>query len=198
MASSSWNPPSAAQVGETIDLAADLCSPGNTATDHEVRVGGTPIITLSVAAISSSEFCYDTDVGTFQSLDDQQQFNNDPSVEESGGDLVFTEPGTYTLTIDDYHLNESVEITVTEPPKPDFSITDCSTPNTAVVGETVTTTATLTNSGDADGTATVAVFVDGGEVERTSQPVSAGGQEPVGFELTFQSPTEASVSVELV
>jgi hypothetical protein len=198
MATSSWNPPTTAQVGEQVDLDVTFVSPGNTATEHLVTVDGTPIIQNSVADIASDEIVLTPDVGFLPNLPDQQEFNSDSSVSELNGNLVFNEPGTYTLTIDDPQINESQTVSVTEPAEPNISIIDCSTPNSAVVGEAVTTTATLTNSGDADGTATVAVFVDGGEIERTSQPVAAGGQGTVGFELTFQSPTEASVSVELV
>ena len=198
MATSSWNPPATAQVGEPIDLNVSFVTPANTGTSHDVDLDGIPLISEQVSDFADEEFVLDRGVGRFHTQAEEDQFNASSLVDESNGNLIVNEPGTYTLTIDDFYLNESVEITVTQPPKPDFSITNCSTPNTAVVGEPVTTTATLTNSGDADGTATVAVFVDGGEIERTSQPVSAGAQEAVGFELTFQSPTEASVSVELV
>lgn len=104
-----WNPPSTAVVGEEIDLGVELCSPEGRESEHDITFEGTPVITEQIGDV---QICLEYDVGLFHTTNDADAFESDPLVKESNGNLIVTEPGTYTLNIDDYYLNESHTITI--------------------------------------------------------------------------------------
>ena len=195
MTSSSWNPPSTAQVGGPIDLGVEFCSPADTGTEHIVEVDGTPVITEAVADFAG-QVCLDRGVGSFRSTSDRDAFNSDPSIEASNGNLVFTRPGTYTLSFNDYYLYDSQTITVEEQP-PNFTVSGCSiSPQTVVEGETATVTATISNGGG-DGQANVTFSDGGGTVASTQRSVEGGSTATVSVGISYDTPGEYGISIDV-
>jgi PGF-CTERM protein len=72
-----------------------------------------------------------------------------------------------------------------------FEVSDLSAPSTAQVGDEVTVTATVTNTGDLEGTTDAEFLFDGDVVSELTQEVTVAGGEST--EVTFTIPVEDDV-----
>lgn len=185
---SSWNPPSTAVVGEPIGLDVEFCSPADTRTEHDVTIDGTPIISEAISSIAG-QLCIGRGVGQFHTLTDESQFNNDSRFEASNGNLVVTEPGTYTLTFSDPQLQGSQTLTVEQPPIDpalvDVACPDVDAPTTVNPGDTVSLTARVSN-GNSDAVAATVTFEFGGSTQQRSVPIPANGSAQAAASFTPQ------------
>jgi len=83
-----------------------------------------------------------------------------------------------------------------ETPEPDLSVTSASLDETTIFeGDSAVTTATVSNDGDARGTFTAGLRVDGTVVDITSVAVQAGETETVTFERTFTRAGDYAIAV---
>jgi len=67
-------------------------------------------------------------------------------------------------------------------PAPTFEVSNLQSPSTATVGDAVTVSGDITNSGDADGTTTATLSVDGSTAGTSEVTLSAGSSSTVSFE----------------
>ncbi|WP_121821323.1 CARDB domain-containing protein [Halostella salina] len=107
----------------------------------------------------------------------------------------FERSGEYALAVGDREIGP---VTVTEPdgPAPDFAVTNATVTDDDVdVGEPATVTATVANDGDADGTFTAELVVDGTVVATQRVAVPAGETRTVTFDRSFRSERDATVGV---
>ncbi|WP_248516907.1 CARDB domain-containing protein [Salinarchaeum laminariae] len=96
------------------------------------------------------------------------------------------EPGTYDLVLNGTTVG-TVEVTGSQDPgEPSIAVssTDLSA-STITVGESVTATATVENTGDTEGESTIEFSVDGEVVDEQTVTVAAGGSTTVEFTRTF-------------
>lgn len=109
-------------------------------------------------------------------------------------DRTFQLPGEYTIRVGDH----TATIVVEEPeaPAPLFSVVDVSVdPTTVEPGEPVTVTATITNTGERDGTFIAELSVDRAVQASTTTFVPAGENSTVVFERTFDTDGERAIAV---
>lgn len=190
--------PDSVQAGEPFSIGGEFCSDDGQSTASLILVGGTIVTQKQYGSGFGGCDVFGISAGDFDDLSLSTGFESDERFESDGDKLVITEPGSYVWEVEDPNTIIQGVIEVTQPPQPNFSITDCSTQETVIVGNSATVSATVSNTGDAAGDATVAVFDRGSQVDSITKTVSAGGESTYEFGLTFPSPTEASVSVELV
>ncbi|WP_276271479.1 PQQ-binding-like beta-propeller repeat protein [Haloarcula litorea] len=76
-----------------------------------------------------------------------------------------------------------------------FSVTALDAPGSVTEGDTATIAATVSNSGDADGTYTATLLVDGETSDQKQVSVSADSSKEVTFQYSFDTTGERSVSV---
>ena len=190
--------PDTVQAGEPFSIGGEFCSDEGESTASLILINGTIVTQAQFGSGFGGCSIFGIEAGDFADLPLSTGFESDDRFEAQGGKLVITEPGTYVWELEDPNTIEQGTIEVTQPPQPNFSITDCSTQETVIVGNSATVTATVSNTGDAAGDATVAVFDRGTQVDSITKNVPIGGESTYEFGLTFPSPTEASVSVELV
>lgn len=84
--------------------------------------------------------------------------------------------------------DSSLSITVTVLALANFQITTFNIPDTAVVGEEVSLTATIENTGDVESTKIVGMETDSLAVQTESVTLSPGASQAVEFKHTFQQP----------
>ena len=190
--------PDTVQAGEPFSIGGEFCSDEGESTASLILINGTIVTQAQFGSGFGGCSIFGIEAGDFADRSLSTGFESDDRFEAQGGKLVITEPGTYVWELEDPNTIEQGTIEVTQPPQPNFSITDCSTQETVIVGNSATVTATVSNTGDAAGDATVAVFDRGTQVDSITKNVPIGGESTYEFGLTFPSPTEASVSVELV
>lgn len=193
---SSWNPPTEAVVGEPIALDVTFCSPADTGTNHDVTAEGTPIISESVVDFAG-QMCLDRGVGDFHTLDDETAFGNDSRFEAQNGNLVITEPGTYTLTFSDDQLQDSQTITVSEPPFDSSAVSvNCAgtLPDQLFIGETVQVEAEVVNNNSVS--AGVAVLFEVGGAS-ASKIVNVGANTTTTVTDTFEAASAGDVDVSV-
>jgi len=190
--------PDTVQAGEPFSIGGEFCSDGGDFTTSALIVGGTMVAQSQYSSGFGGCDALSIQAGDFDDRSLSDGFENDDRFESQGDKLVITQPGTYSWEVDDPNAIITGAIEVTQPPQPNLSITGCSTQGSVTVGTPASVSATVSNTGSADGAAAVGVFVDGSQVESMTKNITAGGQATYEFELTFQSPTEAQVSVELL
>ncbi|EMA63074.1 CARDB domain-containing protein [Halorubrum lipolyticum] len=140
------------------------------------------------------------ETGTFTAeLEEGSTVLNTKDVEVGPGetrDIEFTEPfdtaGTYDLSVN----GESAGTLTVEPPSAAFEVTDVSLSETEIaVGDTVTVTAAIENTGDSDGTYTADLLVDGTVEESKSVDIAAGQTETVTFTRSFDTAGDYTIGV---
>lgn len=188
--------------GETTTLDVELASVGQgtltgTVTDEDTGD--------SVEGVSVDVYDADDDRVTGGETDAQ-------------GDYEFElEPGTYRVILNGVSLGyeladiEDVEITADETtvvdvalvpeddpdPEPALSVTDVSVNETELsAGDTVAVNATVENTGDAAGTLTADLEIDGTAVANASVDVEPGETETVEFTYTFDTAGDFVVSID--
>ncbi|SEQ45623.1 glucodextranase DOMON-like domain-containing protein [Natrinema salaciae] len=76
-----------------------------------------------------------------------------------------------------------------------FDVSSLEHPSSATVGDAITVSATVTNTGDAEGTATIELAVDGTVAESTTVTLSPTASTPVSFEFDTSGLTDGSHAV---
>jgi len=103
--------------------------------------------------------------------------------------------GEYSLSVGDETIG-SVMVSEPDGPAPDFAVTDATVATDEVaVGEPTTVTATVANDGDAEGTFTAELVVDGAVVDSKRVVVAAGESRTVAFERSFREAGDVTVGV---
>ncbi|MFA5861477.1 MAG: CARDB domain-containing protein [Candidatus Thermoplasmatota archaeon] len=129
-----------------------------------------------------------------------------PQTTTSNGQVVLpsVQQGTYNVTAAKAGFqNGTAQIvvgapTVTPPAKSaKFELANLIAPSTGTVGSALTASADLKNIGEADGTATVLLLVNGAVRDSRSIPVNAGGKETVAFDFTPTTAGAFKVTVKL-
>ncbi|WP_225316435.1 MULTISPECIES: PGF-pre-PGF domain-containing protein [Haloferax] len=155
-------------VDETTSLSADVTNTGR--ADGNVTVDLTvdgDVVSNQTVAVASGE----SQTVTF--------------------DYRFDTAGTYVVTIGE----SSTEVVVGEP-NPTLSLADLKADATTIgPGESVTLIATVTNTGDQEGTYTLTFEAFDSVVETRTVSVSGGQTEVVTFEQTIDSPGEYTLTV---
>ena len=82
-----------------------------------------------------------------------------------------------------------------EPKGPFFEIIAYNIPSTAKVGEEVTITATIKNTGDEQGRQTVRLAIDGRTAAQEPLALSPGESEDLSFRHTFDEPGDFTVTI---
>lgn len=120
-----------------------------------------------------------------------------PQTTNANGQVVLANAaaGTYTLTASKAGFQDATATLIvgpgsTAPPAkaPKFELANLVAPSSANVGQALTVSADVKNVGDADGTATLLLLVNGAVRGSQSVPVAAGGSETIAYEFT---PTQA-------
>jgi len=107
----------------------------------------------------------------------------------------FERSGEYALSVGDGGLG-TVAVAEPESPSPSFAVTNATLGATeADVGEPVPVTATVANDGEADGTFTAELVVDGTVVDTQRVTVPAGETRTVTFERSFRVERDAGIGV---
>ncbi|OYR48470.1 APHP domain-containing protein [Halorubrum sp. Ea1] len=105
----------------------------------------------------------------------------------------FETTGTYNLSVNGEFAGA---LTVTEPASAEFEVTGLTLSDSVIsVGDTVTVTADITNTGDAEGTYTADLAVDGTVEESNSVDVDAGSTETVSFIPSLETAGDYTISV---
>jgi hypothetical protein len=164
----------------------------------EAEIGET--ITVSVLAENIGD-----ETGEFSmELYVNDQKRETKSIQLDGGetktvlfDITENEEGSYTVTLDDL----STAFTITseaQPVKPaEFQATDLKIEPTAVLAdEPLTVSVKITNIGEASGSYTVELKIDGTTSESKSVNLSGGATEIVDFEVTEISPGPHTVNID--
>lgn len=160
----------------------------------EIVEGETATITATVENVG-------TETGTFTAeLEEGGDRINTTSVEIGPGEtrtVDFIEPfetaGTYDLSVNG---EPAGTLTVTEPASAAFNVTAVTLSDPEItVGDTVTVTATVANTGDAGGTYSADLAVNGSVKESTSIDVNAGETETVNFTPSFDTAGDYAISV---
>jgi len=95
----------------------------------------------------------------------------------------FQSPGTYTITVG----GTDSEIQIVEPDPADITVTDVSTPETAVVNRTVPVNVSLANRGDEPGEINLTIPYNANPLE-TTVPVGANQRRNITLLAAFRSP----------
>jgi ABC-type lipoprotein release transport system permease subunit len=95
----------------------------------------------------------------------------------------FQSPGTYTITVG----GTDSEIQIVEPGPADITVTDVSTPETAVVNRTVPVNVSLANRGDEPGEINLTIPYNANPLE-TTVPVGANQRRNITLVAAFRSP----------
>lgn len=179
--------PDTATVGEPIDFELEVCCDDpNGCRDAEffLSLGGQRI--ARAGASFTGSFCIPYTLA------------NEPAsapIDTSDGELVVTEPGTYTFS----YRDGSQDITVEPAPEPSFSHDGCSIADSTITeGGSTTVTATVSNTGNADGDATVAVSVAGSQVGQETQTVPAGDTRDYSFTVQINTTGDIPISTSLI
>lgn len=116
---------------------------------------------------------------------------------EVGVDGDFSECGSVTTEEDD--PQDEPEDEPESEPEPDISLTCRGLSETEIrAGESTAVEYTVSNSGGVLAIVDVGVFVDGEQIDTEFHTLSEGEEEEAAVELTFDSPGERSVSLEVV
>ena len=167
--------------------------------DEQIRVGESLTVYTTVENVGDEfgEFTVDlTGSGsTFDTLDvglgaGESQF--------SSLDFAPEEPGTYDLALesDDDDSNAGT-VEVQGEPEPAFEVSDATISDSQILlGQTVTVTATVENVGDASGSYTASLRVDGSSVDSRTVSLQPGESTEVTFDHQFQNQGTYSVAVD--
>jgi MYXO-CTERM domain-containing protein len=120
-----------------------------------------------------------------------------PQTASSNGQVVIpnVQQGTYNVTaVAAGFQNATAQIVVgpaavaPPPAQAKFQLSNLNVPSTGTVGQPLTASADISNTGNADGTANALLIVNGAVRDTRSIPIAAGGRETVAFDFT---PTQA-------
>ncbi|HWH07887.1 MAG TPA: CARDB domain-containing protein [Candidatus Thermoplasmatota archaeon] len=129
-----------------------------------------------------------------------------PQTTGTNGQFVLSnvQEGTYTVTASKLGFqNQTETLVVGRQQQTDnqtgarFELSNLVAPSTGAVGQAMTVTADVRNTGTAAGTATVLLLVNGQVRDTRSIPVNAGGQETVAFDFTPAQAGSLKVTVKL-
>jgi len=155
-------------VGITLALA-----------DGTIETGETTAATVTAAFSNGSETAV-SDTATLESLD--------PGVATVNGSAVTgASAGTATIEAAFDGATDTAEVTVEPAAEAVFEVGPLDVPATAVPGEPLTVTATVTNVGEAPGSVTLTYTLAGAETERTLEvdvELDPGSAETVSFSPT--------------
>lgn len=128
-----------------------------------------------------------------------------PQTTGSSGRVVVPnlQPGNYTVTaskngFDAAMATFTVSPTVVPPTsQARFTLSNLSAPASANVGQGITVTAVVSNTGNAAGTANVLLLVNGAVRDSQQVPIGPGGSETVAFDFTPNTAGTFNVTVRL-
>jgi predicted secreted protein len=124
-----------------------------------------------------------------------------PDDAEDGETVTVTAEGV--VTDDGETLTTAVETQITvEEPEPDpgpatFEVSDLDVPSPVTQGDGATVTATVENAGGEEATQTVAISVDGTQVDSTEVTLAGGANEQVEFDVDTSGLSVGSHTVEV-
>lgn len=129
-----------------------------------------------------------------------------PQTTGSSGRVVVPnlQVGNYTVTASKTGFDTATQTFTVSPaaaqaptPTARFTLSNLRAPASSSVGQGITVTADVRNTGNADGTATVLLLVNGAMRDSQPVPVVAGGTETVAFDFTPNTAGNYNVTVKL-
>jgi len=161
----------------------------------------TTIVEGETATITATVENVGNETGTFTAeLEEEGDVVDTTDVEVGPNEtrsINFSEPfetaGTYDLSVSG---EPAGTLDVTEPASAEFNVTDVALSESEItVGDSVTVTADVTNTGDANGTYTADLVVDRNIIDSKSVDVNAGETADISFAPTFDAAGDYAIGV---
>jgi len=157
---SSLDTPASVTAGETITVAADVTNTGDES--------GTQTVELLVDGA-----VVDSTTGT---LSPGETFSVSYEYDTSG-----LSAGSHTVAVATQNSTASTTIDVSASGAATFGVSNLDVPASGTVGDSITVSAEVENTGSAEGTTTAELLVDGSAVQSTDVTLSAGTSTMVSF-----------------
>lgn len=173
---------------------SNLDAPAVVTQGDNVTVNATVTNAGTASGNDTVEFRFDGSVvsSTNVSLDPGQSQDVSVTLDTSGQTT-----GDYTHGFFTSDNNQTAQISIVSSPTATFQVSNLSVPSTATKGDAVPVNATITNVGNADGTAAVEVIVDGNPVTTTNVSVVASASQTYSITLNTSNLSVGNHTIEI-